>query len=85
MTGTFDVALDLPRADGLELAGTVGTLRIPDPWICRAGFLELIRDGTAEKIPVDPSGSARRLPFGRSSGSAEDRPRRSYPAFASMR
>jgi D-xylose 1-dehydrogenase (NADP+, D-xylono-1,5-lactone-forming) len=55
--GTFDAALDLPRADELELIGTEGTLRIPDPWICRAGHLELTRKGSAERIAVDPDGT----------------------------
>jgi xylose dehydrogenase (NAD/NADP) len=53
--GTFDAALDLPRADELELIGTEGSLRIPDPWICRTGYLELTRKGETEAIPVDPS------------------------------
>ena len=57
--GTFDAALDLPRADQLELIGTKGTLRIPDPWICRAGLLELIRKGETQEIPVDPAGRYR--------------------------
>ena len=56
VTATFDAALDLPRADELELIGTGGTLRIPDPWICRSGHLELIRAGGVERIPVDPDG-----------------------------
>jgi D-xylose 1-dehydrogenase (NADP+, D-xylono-1,5-lactone-forming) len=54
--GTFDVALDLPRADELELIGTKGSLRIPDPWVCRVGRLELTRKGERELIPVDPAG-----------------------------
>jgi D-xylose 1-dehydrogenase (NADP+, D-xylono-1,5-lactone-forming) len=54
--GTFDAALDLPRADQLELVGTEGTLRVPDPWICRTGLLELTRKGETEAIPVDPAG-----------------------------
>jgi len=54
--GTFDAALDLPRADELELIGTEGSLRIPDPWICRGGELELTRKGITERLPVDPSG-----------------------------
>jgi xylose dehydrogenase (NAD/NADP) len=54
--GTFDAALDLPRADQLELVGTEGTLRVPDPWICRTGLLELTREGETEAIPVDPAG-----------------------------
>ena len=54
--GTFDAALDLPRADELELVGTEGSLRIPDPWICRGGELELTRKGVTERLPVDPTG-----------------------------
>jgi predicted dehydrogenase len=57
--GTFDAALDLPRADELELIGTEGSLRIPDPWICRTGYVELTRKGETEVIPVDPSGRYR--------------------------
>jgi xylose dehydrogenase (NAD/NADP) len=53
--GTFDAALDLPRADELELIGTEGSLRIPDPWICRTGYLELTTNGETRAIPVDPS------------------------------
>jgi xylose dehydrogenase (NAD/NADP) len=53
--GSFDAALDLPRADELELIGTGGTLRLPDPWICRTGYLELTRNGETEAIPVDPA------------------------------
>jgi D-xylose 1-dehydrogenase (NADP+, D-xylono-1,5-lactone-forming) len=53
--GTFDAALDLPRADELELIGTKGSLRIPDPWICRTGYLELNRKGETELVRVDPT------------------------------
>jgi D-xylose 1-dehydrogenase (NADP+, D-xylono-1,5-lactone-forming) len=53
--GTFDAALDLPRADELELIGTEGSLRVPDPWICRAGHLELTRKGETERVRVDPA------------------------------
>ena len=52
--GTFDVALDLPRADELELIGTEGSLTIPDPWIGRAGHLMLTGKGESRRIPVDP-------------------------------
>jgi xylose dehydrogenase (NAD/NADP) len=57
--GTFDAALDLPRADELELIGADGTLRNPDPRIGRAGHLELTRKGETERIPVDPAGTWR--------------------------
>jgi predicted dehydrogenase len=51
----FDVGLDLTRRDELELIGTEGKLTIPDPWLCRAGYLELERDGVSERLPVDPA------------------------------
>jgi predicted dehydrogenase len=56
MLGTFDCALDLPRADELEVIGTEGVLRIPDPWLCRAGEIILTRDGAPERVPVDHLG-----------------------------
>jgi xylose dehydrogenase (NAD/NADP) len=54
--GTFDTALDLPRSDELELIGTDGVLRLPDPWLCREGAVVLERKGTVERIPADPAG-----------------------------
>ena len=53
----FDVALDLTRRDELELVGTEGRLVVPDPWLCRATYLELSRDGRVEHVPVDPDGT----------------------------
>lgn len=55
----FDIGLDLPRRDELELVGTGGMLRVPDPWLCRAGYLELTRDGTTERLDVELSGPGR--------------------------
>ncbi len=52
----FDVALDFPRRDELELIGTAGKLTIPDPWLCRRGYLDLERDGVTERLPADPDG-----------------------------
>jgi predicted dehydrogenase len=52
----FDVALDFPRRDELELIGTAGKITIPDPWLCRHGFVELERGGTTERLPADPVG-----------------------------
>jgi len=37
--GQFDVALDYPRRDELEIIGTAGKITVPDPWLCRLGFL----------------------------------------------
>jgi D-xylose 1-dehydrogenase (NADP+, D-xylono-1,5-lactone-forming) len=53
----FDIALDLTRRDELELVGTEGRLTVPDPWLCRAGHLELSANGDPELIPVDPDGA----------------------------
>jgi predicted dehydrogenase len=54
--GQFDIGLDLPRRDELELIGTAGKITVPDPWICRGGSIELWRDGVAERLPTDPDG-----------------------------
>ena len=54
----FDVALDYPRRDELELIGTGSKITIPDPWLCRRGYLELERDGVTERLVVDPTGAA---------------------------
>lgn len=56
----FDVALDFPRRDELELIGTKGKLTIPDPWLCREGHLVLERGGQRQVIPV-VSGDGQRL------------------------
>ncbi|GAB97235.1 putative dehydrogenase [Kineosphaera limosa] len=52
----FDVALDYPRRDELELIGTAGTITLPDPWLCRAGVVRLERDGVTQELPADPDG-----------------------------
>jgi predicted dehydrogenase len=52
----FDVALDFPRRDELEIIGTAGKLTVPDPWLCRLGWIELERDGVVGRLPVDPAG-----------------------------
>ncbi len=57
VSAQFDVALDFPRRDELEIIGTEGKLTIPDPWLCRPGYIELERDGVTERVPVDPAGS----------------------------
>jgi predicted dehydrogenase len=53
----FDVGLDLPRRDELELIGTEGRIVVPDPWLCRGEAIELHRDGSTERLPVDPEGA----------------------------
>ena len=52
----LDVALDFPRRDELELIGTAGKITVPDPWLCRRGYLDLERGGVTERIAVDPDG-----------------------------
>jgi xylose dehydrogenase (NAD/NADP) len=50
----FDVGLDLPRRDELELIGTGGRIVVPDPWLCRGATIALHHDGSTERLPVDP-------------------------------
>jgi len=52
----FDVALDFPRRDELELIGTGGKITLPDPWLCRYGVVDLERGGQTERLPADPTG-----------------------------
>jgi xylose dehydrogenase (NAD/NADP) len=54
--GVFDAALDLPRADELEIIGSEGVLQVPDPWLCRTGEVMLTRKGVTERLPADPAG-----------------------------
>lgn len=49
----FDVALDFPRRDELEIIGTTGKITVPDPWLCRRGYLELEQDGQTQRIEVE--------------------------------
>lgn len=55
----FDVALDLPRRDELELIGTAGKIVVPDPWLCRPGYIVLEQGGNRQRLPVDPEGTYR--------------------------
>jgi xylose dehydrogenase (NAD/NADP) len=50
--GQFDVGLDLPWRDELELIGTRGKIVLPDPWICREARVDLWRDGAWEHLPA---------------------------------
>ncbi|NMO49657.1 Gfo/Idh/MocA family oxidoreductase [Actinoplanes sp. TBRC 11911] len=58
----FDVALDYPRRDELEIVGTAGRITVPDPWLCRPGRLDLVRDGVTESVPARP-GDPYRIEF----------------------
>ena len=55
----FDIGLDLPRRDELELIGTAGKIVVGDPWICREQRVELTRDGITERLAIDPDGTYR--------------------------
>jgi hypothetical protein len=54
--GPFDVALDYPRRDELEIIGTAGKVRLPDPWLCRRGYIELDQGDGPERLAADPTG-----------------------------
>jgi predicted dehydrogenase len=58
----FDVGLDYPRRDELEIVGTAGRLVIPDPWLCRPGCLELVQDGVTSTVEAT-AGDAYRIEF----------------------
>jgi predicted dehydrogenase len=59
----FDVALDFPRRDELELIGTGGKIVIPDPWLCRHGCVELERDGKTEHLSAGADDDPYRTEF----------------------
>ena len=45
----FDCAFDLPYESGLEVAGSEGSVLVPEPWLCRDPHL--LVDG--ERIDVE--------------------------------
>jgi xylose dehydrogenase (NAD/NADP) len=47
---TFDAAITLPRTTELTVRGDAGTLRLSDPWHCRAPRIELQRDEGVEVL-----------------------------------
>jgi D-xylose 1-dehydrogenase (NADP+, D-xylono-1,5-lactone-forming) len=55
--GQFDIGLDLPRREELELVGTTGRIVIRDPWLCREPSIELWRDAEMEVVEIDPDGA----------------------------
>jgi len=46
----FDCGFDVPGRAGLEVVGSEGTLRVPDPWHAIHPLIELHRDGDVERI-----------------------------------
>jgi predicted dehydrogenase len=56
---TFDCGTALPDRDELEVLGSEGSLFLDDPWHCRAPVIEHRRDGSVERIELDPADSDR--------------------------
>jgi D-xylose 1-dehydrogenase (NADP+, D-xylono-1,5-lactone-forming) len=50
----FDIGLQHPRRDELELIGTDGKIIVSDPWVCRSDSIEVWRKGRSESLLVDP-------------------------------
>jgi D-xylose 1-dehydrogenase (NADP+, D-xylono-1,5-lactone-forming) len=57
--GHFDAGLALDARDELEVVGEEGTIFLDDPWHCRAPVIELRRDGTVERLALEPVNSYR--------------------------
>jgi xylose dehydrogenase (NAD/NADP) len=51
---TIDCGFDLAARDELEVTGTRGVLWLDDPWHSRRPAIELRRDGSIERIEVEP-------------------------------
>jgi predicted dehydrogenase len=50
----FDAGLELAARDELEVVGDEASLFLDDPWHCREPVIELRRDGTVERIELEP-------------------------------
>jgi D-xylose 1-dehydrogenase (NADP+, D-xylono-1,5-lactone-forming) len=55
----FDCGTSLPDRDELEAIGTEGSLFLDDPWHARVPVIELRRDGSVERIELEPVDSYR--------------------------
>jgi xylose dehydrogenase (NAD/NADP) len=55
----FDAGLELAPRDELEIVGDEASLFLDDPWHCREPVIELRRDGTTERIELEPADSYR--------------------------
>ena len=52
---TIDCGLDMSAREELEVTGTHGVIRLPDPWRARSPVIELRgADGSLERIAVEP-------------------------------
>ncbi len=59
VAGLFDCGTSLAERDELEVIGTEGSLFLDDPWHCLRPVIELRREGTVERIEIDPADSYR--------------------------
>ena len=57
VTGQFECGLDLPVRDELEVVGSDGSIFLDDPWHCRTPVIEVRREGTTERIELEPADS----------------------------
>ncbi len=57
VTGQFECGLDLPLRDELEVVGSDGSIFLDDPWHCRTPVIEVRREGTTERIELEPADS----------------------------
>ncbi len=55
----IDAALDLPDRSELEAIGSDGSIRVSDPWHCRAPGLDVRRGEREERIAIEPVDSYR--------------------------
>jgi xylose dehydrogenase (NAD/NADP) len=55
----FDCGTALPERDELEAIGSEGSLFLDDPWHCNVPVIEVRRDGTVERIELEPADSYR--------------------------
>jgi len=56
---TFDCGTALPERDELEAVGSEGSVFVDDPWHARKPVLELRREGSVERIELEPQDSYR--------------------------
>jgi xylose dehydrogenase (NAD/NADP) len=57
MLAHFDAGIALADRDELEVVGDEASLFLDDPWHCKEPVIELRRDGTAERIELQPADS----------------------------
>jgi len=59
VVAVFDCGTAMPERDELEAIGSEGSLFLDDPWHCRVPVIEVRRDGTVERIELEPVDSYR--------------------------